>query len=354
MFDWLLKALGTMLYWFSEATGGYYILALLIYAFLFKVVFLPFAIKQQKNQIKMAKLTPKIELIKAKYRGRTDAVTMQKQQEEIMALQKSEGYSMMSGCLPLLIQLPIIMLIYSVIREPLTYICQVPSEGLDAIKEMLTNLGIENIPQDQISLASLMSDNGISAIGFGGIREVPNLSFFGIGNISMAATPSLTEPSALLAIPVLAAGFQWLSMFLTRKWNGNANQLATGDAQSGCSTKMLDYMMPLMTLFFTFSFSAVLGIYWVYQSIFTILQTFILSRVMPMPRYTEEEIKAFKKAQREQEKMQKGALRGQQKYKSLHYIDEDDYDDLPTIKTNPDPTSSATKFTGSEKPEIKD
>ena len=123
MFDWLYQALGTLLYWFSEIMGNYYVLALLIYALIFKIVFLPFAVKQQKNQIKMAKLTPKIELIKAKYRGRTDTATMQKQQEEIMALQKSEGYSMMSGCLPLLLQLPIIIMLYNVIRNPLSYIC---------------------------------------------------------------------------------------------------------------------------------------------------------------------------------------------------------------------------------------
>ena len=102
-----------MLYWFSEATGGYYVLALLFYALIFKLIFLPFAIKQQKNQIKMAKLTPKIELIKAKYQGRTDAVTMQKQREEIMTLQRESGYSMASGCLPLLIQFPIIIFLYN-------------------------------------------------------------------------------------------------------------------------------------------------------------------------------------------------------------------------------------------------
>ena len=74
-----------MLAWFSSITGSY-ALALLLYALLFKIVFLPFSIKQQKNQIAMAKLTPKIEAIRAKYRGRTDQVTMRKQQEEIMEL----------------------------------------------------------------------------------------------------------------------------------------------------------------------------------------------------------------------------------------------------------------------------
>ena len=103
MLVWLYNILGSMLAWFESITGTY-ALSLLFYALIFKVVFIPFSIKQQKNQIKMAKLAPKIELIKAKYKGRTDRVTMQKQQTEIMELQQKEGYSPFSGCLPLLIQ----------------------------------------------------------------------------------------------------------------------------------------------------------------------------------------------------------------------------------------------------------
>ena len=69
LFGWLYEPIGAMLSWFSSLFGGYYVFGLLLYALLFKLLFLPFAIKQQKNQIKMAKLTPKIELIKAKYKG---------------------------------------------------------------------------------------------------------------------------------------------------------------------------------------------------------------------------------------------------------------------------------------------
>ena len=76
---WLYNALGTLLSWFSTAMGGSYALALVLYALVFKILFLPFSIKQQKNQIAMAKLTPKIAVIRAKYKGRNDQATMQKQ-----------------------------------------------------------------------------------------------------------------------------------------------------------------------------------------------------------------------------------------------------------------------------------
>ena len=104
-----------MLSAFSTLFGGKYVFALLLYALIFKILFLPFSIKQQKSSIKMAKLAPKIELIKAKYKGRTDAPTKQKMQQEIMALQQKEGYSPLSGCLPLLLQFPIIIFLYQVI-----------------------------------------------------------------------------------------------------------------------------------------------------------------------------------------------------------------------------------------------
>ena len=355
MFDWLYEALGTMLSWFSSITGGYYVVALLIYALIFKIVFLPFSVKQQKNQIKMAKLAPKIELIKAKYRGRNDAATMQKQQEEIMALQKSEGYSMMSGCLPMLIQLPIIILLYNVIRNPLSYICHITEGGITAIVDRLNAIlgtTAENAitAVDQIKLASLMQQNGLDVMEFeGAVRDLPDFSFFGFGNL--AETPSLTTPTLLLLVPVLAALFQWLTMYLTRRWNGNQMQTMGADAQAGCSTKMLDITMPLMTLWFTFNFSAMMGVYWIYQSIFAIAQTFILAKAMPMPKYTEEELKEFRKAQKDQEKAQKAALKGQPKYRSLHYIDEDDYDELPTLNKKPE---TKTTLNGQDRPEIKD
>ena len=116
MLDWLYELVGTMLSWFS--IGGSYAVGLLLYALVFKLLFLPFSIKQQKNQIKMAKLAPKIELIKAKYRGRTDQQTQQKMQQEIMEFQQKEGYSPLSGCLPMLLQLPIIIFTHHDIDQP--------------------------------------------------------------------------------------------------------------------------------------------------------------------------------------------------------------------------------------------
>ena len=347
LFGWLYGPIGTMLSWFSSLFGGSYALALLLYALLFKLLFLPFSIKQQKNQIKMARLTPKIELIKAKYRGRNDQPTMQKMQQEIMELQQKEGYSPLSGCLPMLLQLPIIIFLYDIIRNPLTYIAKFDATVIAKIRELI---GEAAASVDEIGLISLIKQNLDKLTNLEGFdaAAIPSFDFFGI---NLAATPDIMNISWLVAIPVLAAAFTWLSMWLSRKWNGNSAQVAGQDAQSAASMKIMDIVMPLMTLWIAFSFSGMLGLYWIYQSALGILQSFILSRVMPMPRYTEEEIKEMRKAEKAAEKAQRQALKSQPKYRSLHYIDEDDYDELPEVKKQ----NNTKKTTGGiEPPEIKD
>ena len=415
MLDWLYRFLGSMLSFFESFTGSYAI-ALLFYALIFKIVFLPFSIKQQKNQIAMAKLTPKIELIKAKYKGRTDQPTMQKQQEEIMELQKKEGYSPLSGCLPLLIQLPLIMLLYTVIQSPLSYIAK-PTEAVNLYndqvaqqveiedktleslyggskadmkdialliyKDPLINRNYDakkhkDTPLNEITevargeeidtindINKFIEDKDgycveenidtkeeriayVEAYGID-LDTMPNFYVFGV---NLAETPSLKNFSILCIIPILAAVSSWLSMWLTRKMTGNNGMQQGQDKQSQMSMKMMDLMMPLMTLFIAFGFSGMLGLYWIYQSGLGLLQSFILCKVMPMPKFTEEEIKAIHKAQKEAEKEQKSAAKGQAKHRSLHYIDDDDYDILPDAPQNEEKSGKNT-FSG-DVPQIKD
>ena len=383
MFVWLYNILGSMLAWFESITGTY-ALSLLFYALIFKVVFIPFSIKQQKNQIKMAKLAPKIDLIKAKYKGRTDRVTMQKQQTEIMELQQKEGYSPFSGCLPLLIQLPLIMLLYAVIQNPLSYIASYDMDTVsavvqnselseqDQINEAITKIYNEitpleeggkptefkNIQQIQLinSIKSYISDgNGgtdaekvkdIEKYGLE-IESIPNFDLLGV---NLAETPSIKNISILVLIPIIAAVASWFTMWFTRKYNGNPAMQAQ-DAQAQASLKIMDLAMPLMTLFIAFNFSGMLGLYWIFQSVLGLGQTMIIAKAMPMPKYTEEELKEMRRQQKAAEKAQRAAIKSQPKYKSLHYIDEDDYDTLPEIKSA---DNNNSKISGSDMPEIKD
>ena len=386
MFEWLYRFLGSMLSFFESVVGGY-AFALLLYALVFKIVFLPFSIKQQKNQIAMATLAPKIELIKAKYKGRNDQPTMQKQQQEIMELQQKEGYSPLSGCLPLLIQLPLIMLLYTVINNPLSYIAK-PVETLenpdmdkiilevykevtldDAEVEALESISKgseikiinaiyryvdDNVAGNEGVLASVESldtrEERIAKIESLGLdyETIPNFNFFGV---NLAETPSLKNISILCLIPVFAAAAQWVSMWLTRKFNGNT-QMQAQDAQTQASMKMMDLMFPALTLWMAFSFSGMLGMYWIFQSLLGLLQMFIIAKVMPLPKFTEEEMKEFRKAQKEAEKTQREVAKAQPKYRSLHYIDDEDYDVLPEAPKSQD--GGKEKRIDGDVPQIKD
>ena len=404
MFDWLYELLGMMMSFFSSITGSY-ILALLLYALIFKIVLIPFTIKQQKNQIKMAGLAPKIQLIKAKYKGRTDQRSMQKQQDEIMELQQKEGYNGCSGCLPLLIQLPIIMLLYAVIQSPLSYIATTTDVVTEynqnySKSEYVTPAVISEIYGDSIyhknddgtvvrvaidPVAKLkdryFSDTeDKSKIGEiavinkiyqnvyredGSIREdeigyiekigikwesIPDFRLFGI---NLADSPDIMNPSIILIIPFLAAAASWLSMWLSRKLNGNNNPAAAGaqEEQTAKSMKVMDLVMPLMTLWIAFNFSGMLGLYWVIQSLLGLLQTFIMSKAMPIPKFTEEEIREIRRQEKEIEKAARAAAKTT-RHRSLHYIDEDDYDELPDAPVS-ESSKSGSSFNG-DAPEIKD
>jgi len=328
LFGWLYEPIGAMLNWFSSLFGGYYVFGLLLYALLFKLLFLPFSIKQQKNQIKMAELTPKIELIKAKYKGRTDQVTMQKQQQEIMEFQQKEGYNPMAGCLPMLLQFPIIIFLYDIIRGPLSYIGRFTKEEIATMRTAL-ELGENAVEFDII--------NKINTIGINNLPEeiadfnerlsaLPEFKLFGTNLLESPSFQSWT-----ILIPVIAAALTWLSMYLSRKWNQNPSTQMQ-DQSANASLKMMDLMMPAMTLFMAYGFQSLMGIYWIYQSALGILQTFIISRAMPLPKFSEEDVKEFKKAQKEAEKNARTAAKNAPKVRSLHYIDDDDYENLPEIE----------------------
>ncbi len=102
-------------------SGNHYVIALFFFALAMMILLLPLALKQHKSQIKMAQVKPKEMAIREKYRGRNDRITQQKMNMEIQEMYRESGYSQFSGCLPLLIQLPIIFILFAIVRNPISY-----------------------------------------------------------------------------------------------------------------------------------------------------------------------------------------------------------------------------------------
>ncbi|MBO5275461.1 MAG: membrane protein insertase YidC [Clostridia bacterium] len=317
----------------SYALTNNYAIALLLFAIVIKVLLFPLGWKQQKNMVKQASLRPKEQAIRSKYAGRDDNVTKQKMQEEIMALYQKENFNPMGGCLPMLIQMPILFSLYHVVTNPLKYLCL---QSAEVITNITTRAGeivqlAEKQVLSQIQVVEIMKQNfasfgDINGMTIASAAELPNFNVFGTG-FDLSQVPNLSEPGWLLLVPVLTFVFSYGSMILNRKLMYQPQQ----DAQSNASMKIMDFTMPLMSVWISFSVPAVLGVYWIFQNILGVVQQFILTKILPYPTFTEEDYKA---AEREYggkpSKKKKGsgmtATSGDKKLvRSLHRIDDEEY-----------------------------
>lgn len=345
-----------------------YALALLFFAIVLQVILFPLGIKQQKNSVKQASLRPKEMAIRNKYAGRTDKPTQDKLNQEIMELYQRENFNPMGGCLPMLIQLPIIFSLYNVVISPLKYVCGFTTDTINAIQAKVyeimstTNMtGFEAFAEGkavrQLDLLNRMRELGVGNFldnNGSAITEemLPNFSIFG-GMMDLSQTPSFTNFNLLLLIPLLTLIVTLGSTFITRKLTYNPNP----EAQNDLSMKIMNLTMPLLSVYISFTIAAAIGLYWVFRNLLSIIQQVILVKMFPIPKFTEEDYKAAEREANMSKRQIKKAEK--QKVRSLHRIDEDDPIDgapapaQPQKSTEPesDGDSDAQK---DKKPELKE
>lgn len=255
--------------------------SLIIFTVLIKVLLLPLGLKQQKATTKMQQIQPKMTEIQKKY-----ANDQQKLSEETMKLYKEYGVNPMGGCLPLLIQLPILFGLYRVIYKPLTYMLHYTDEAVaDLTSQYVAQFG-------EFSAAAANQAQIIIAKA----NDLINFDFLGL---DISATPSIANPSVIWIVPILAAVTTYLTSKVTTAMAGNKNKdkktdengvvkkervlspdqkTNAGQANSAESmTKSMTIMMPLMTLWITFTLPATLGVYWTVSNVLSILQTVVLN-----------------------------------------------------------------------------
>ena len=324
-----------ILSFFSGITGGYYLFGLFLFALLVKLLLLPFAIKQQKASIKQAKIRPKEMAIRKKYRGRTDQKTQQQMQSEIMELYSREGYNPMSGCGPLLIQMPIIIILYTVIINPLKYICGWSGEQIKVIAETL-NLGDKvkeftsrdigliqylNEASNELMVNNALTAENLDAVDFSAIPD------FTMGAFDLSMNPTWT--SILILVPILTFVFQFLASKITRKYTFQPMQ---NDQATNSTMKVMDIMLPALTTWIAFGVPAAIGIYWMLNNILGVFQTILVHKAMPIPTFTEEDVKkAEKELSGKAYKAKYPAPENATPKKSLHYIDFDDEEEIADL-----------------------
>ena len=356
LFETLRFWIGTALGWITNTVGfGNYLLGICIFAIIVEILMIPLSVKQQKNSIKQANLRPKEMAIRNHYKGRNDQATQMKVNEEIQALYERENFNPMSGCLPMLIQLPIIMLLYNIVIDPVQYVLGSTASFGAALKTFFTastaagGLGMTlNSTNGTIEILSLINNHDFSGIAnfpmiTEGAKVLETLNGFGtlptfsIGPVNFGYTPSFDRNQWLLIVPALTFVIYFFTMKISKKFTYQAttNEQAPG---AGCSTKVMEFYMPVVSTMFSFAVPGAVGIYWVFRSILSTIKQFIMSKVMPLPRFTDEDYKQAEKEmyakvpQRKRKNAQENLDPNKEKPRSLHHIDDDEEEYITFIK----------------------
>ena len=353
--DQILHWIGLGFEWLINVPGfGSFILGTVYFAIVLEILMIPLGINQQKNSRKQAKLRPREMAIRNRYKGRNDAATQQKVNKEIQELYAKEGYSPMSGCLPLLITLPFLMFLYYIVIDPLTYMMGAPAGLTSAFLTFADapvaagGLGLTlGSQRGTIEVLSLIREGGLSIDGLadfaylangseclaaldGMVDRIPDFNLFGL---NMGLTPGFNNKDQLMLIfmPVLTFLVYFFSGKISRKFSFQPMQNeAQKDPAQGCSNNMMNIMMPAMSAWFTFMVPAAVGLYWIFKSILGVFKTIVIAKVMPLPVFTEEDYKAAErellgKEKNKPVKRDPDAPRNTN-VRSLHHIDDEDYE----------------------------
>ena len=285
-FGWLLS----QLYQFTENYG----LAMIIFAVLIKIILFPMTAKSKKTSMKMARLSPRIQALQKKY-----ANDQQKLNEATQALYREEGVSMGGGCIWSFIPLLILFPLFAVIRQPITYMLGETAEVATQIVELIKAGSPEAFSSNEyygqvfaLPLIPQYAEQLKNIVANPATLEGMKMSFLGI-NLGAIPDWKLWSWNAWdwahfgsLLIPLLSAGSQMLSMWIAQKMN---NSVVTNDkgvqdeetaknSQMNQSSKMMMWMMPIMSLWIGFTVPAALSLYWFIQGIISLVMDIFLTK----------------------------------------------------------------------------
>ncbi len=279
MRDFLAVPFGWVLSAFYGLTDNY-ILSILLLTVLVRLFLLPASISQQKNSAKQVRLNTKVNKIKQKYAG-----NQQKIQEETQALYQREGFGAANmGCMPLAIQMIVMIGLYGVIYTPITKVLNFSTATVEKLRNFMGivvetgknnnasrmyELNILNkFSEFKDSLGEILSESEIAELA--NLKE--NFTFLGI---DLTQTPNAKEFNALWLIPILAGLSALASSVYMYMRQRKQNPEMAKNPTMGCMT----FMSPAMSLWFTFMFPAGVGVYWIISNILSFIQQVVLTNL---------------------------------------------------------------------------
>lgn len=331
----IAKLLGMLMDWIysgiSNITGGRVesvVLSIVIITIIIYMCLLPLTIKQQKFSKLSQKMQPEMQAIQAKYKNKKDQASMMAMQEETQLLYQKYGISPMGSCVQMLIQMPILFALYRVFYNIPAYLSGVKGSFTGLVDSIQQTSGYQNTLVSLMEKYNVVTSSGLNASNaaskladasgdtlnnfiidilyklpskgwdalmdgkfFDGIQSAVEkthdalLHFNYFLGLNISDTPwyiiksNFTDkPDKWLLFVILALLIPVLS-YLTQMINIKLMPQATnGNDQMASQMKMMNLMMPLMSLFFCFTVPVGLGIYWICSALVRGIQQFFVNR----------------------------------------------------------------------------
>jgi len=317
-FAWLVRL-------FYNLTNSYGV-ALILFTLVIKLIMLPFQMKSKKSMMRMSRVSGQMQELQKRY-----AKNQAKFQEEMQKLYEEEGVNPMSGCLWSLIPFPILIALYSIIRQPITHFMMLSKDVLQTVVQSAADAGVNLtniVMMDKATGTPALKDGLYQLASYGQINLVKAVQEMGLSTpegwfdmnynflgLDLTATPweyvkNFTFTWAVIGvilIPILAGLSQFVFSKLTMKTQPQA------DAAGGASMKSMMYMMPLMSVYITFIMPAALGVYWIAQSVFSLIQEAILNKTFSAKLSEEEEARFQARQADRQRRMEEARVQEQQR-----------------------------------------
>ena len=309
--------------WLCYNVIGNYGIALLVFTIIIKLLLFPLSLRQQKSTIKMQMLKPLQDEIQAKYKNNRE-----KMNEEMMKLYQKEGYNPMSGCLPLLIQMPILFGLIEVIYRPLKHIIRLPAETIALGEKIVGELGLMgNRPATGFGPQQIYIIEGVhnglrqfNELGAEAIAKIQDFSLNFLG-MNLGTTPSMSmfgdilqgNFNGVILIPILSG----ISALLVSIISMRHTPMPEGGNSAGMKGMM--YMMPLFSVMIAFQVPAGVGLYWVYSNLTSMAQSIILNRFYN-PKEMAEKARLEMEERRERERLER--IEAKKKAKETGMTDE--------------------------------
>ena len=314
-FAWLVRL-------FYNLTNSYGV-ALILCTRVIKLIMLPFQMKSKKSMMRMSRVSGQMQELQKRY-----AKNQAKLQEEMQKLYEEEGVNPMSGCLWSLIPFPILIALYSIIRQPITHFMMLSKDVLQTVVQSAADAGVNLtniVMMDKATGTPVLKDGLYQLASYGQINLVKAVQEMGLSTpegwfdmnynflgLDLTATPweyvkNFTFTWAVIGvilIPILAGLSQFVFSMKTQP---------QADAAGGASMKSMMYMMPLMSVYIAFIMPAALGVYWIAQSVFSLIQEAILNKTFSAKLSEEEEARFQARQADRQRRMEEARVQEQQR-----------------------------------------